>query len=226
MKSFGLLFAVVCVGCGGSGGGDGAVPPVPGHCEDVSRLDTSHEPTENPVWYFNASHFDNFGTRWPDANVHVRFNLPVVNGSWDENWMPPAITDGVFAEVNGLIAANGGTMRLIVWDWNTDPNATIGIEVYDASLSPTLGHGIDTSVSWDNDTHEIAYASVSLGVFYDDSCKRALLKGGLLQAVGFAGYTSDGGVMDAETRNAVVTDIVKDAIAGLYAAPPGTVFAP
>ena len=163
----------------------------------------------NPIWLYNTQFYGQT-TRWADGNIRVRFP----NAGVGELQKLQQLID----EINPLIAP-ACQLVIVPWVWN-DYQSAITIEW--PSFVGEFGSG--TTERFPISNYTINKAVIHLA--HSISLQGNVLKRELIHALGFSGYTHDGGVMDAAISSDIVTPTVHDFLIGLYALPPGSYVGP
>lgn len=192
-----VLSAIILISCGG-GDGDGH------HCDSSVCINTANDPTVNPVWYFNAhSYSSGYTIRWPDGPVSVEvLDSRVAIGN----------LQSTLSEINSLIAPAN-----LVLVSNAGGTAKITIR-YDPSRPRNYGY-----TTWYFAFYQFYRVDIDMGDFDDAGYTlHNVFKHEMLHAVGIFVHTNNGSVMDPIVYNGIIPDIIRQALTGLYALPPGT----
>jgi hypothetical protein len=161
--------------------------------------DDSSGPTKNAALFeFNA--FDNGGrtSRWPNLPIRVFLG----NGVARPN------------EVNAWTSATGGVVTFVF------VGSAAAAEIVYGFTNNTDFCG-RTLITFEGDLIVAADVQVSRPIYRGPFCVRTVTHEAA-HAVGFLSHTDDGGLMDDDGGNGVITPLAANVLRDLYLLPPGT----
>ena len=157
-------------------------------------------PSSNaPLYEFNASQNNGRTVRWPVLPVRVFLGGNVAQAGEVSIWTQATNGAVTFTFVNSAAGAN----ITFAYQSETDVCGVTFIEYDDA--------GNLTS----------ADTRVSQPIYRGPQCQRTVTHESA-HAIGFLGHTSDGGLMDPDGGNGVITPLVAGVLTDLYHLAPGT----
>jgi hypothetical protein len=162
--------------------------------------DTSGATKNAPLFEFNAAENGSRTVRWPNLPIRVFLGNGIARANEITVWT--GATGGVvtFTFVGSAGAAN------VTYDTGTNNPAICGV----------------TDILIDGDHIVAAGVSVNASIYRSRGCVRTVTHEAA-HGVGFLGHTDDGGLMDDDGGNGVITPLVGQVLRDLYLLPPGSV---
>jgi hypothetical protein len=162
--------------------------------------DDSSGATKNPpLFEFNAAENGGRTVRWPNLPIRVFLGNGVAKSNEVTVWT--GATSGV---VTFTFVGNAGAANI----------------TYDTGISNPGICGV-TDILMDGDHIVATSVSVNASIYRSSGCVRTVTHEAA-HAIGFFGHTDDGGLLDDDGGNGVITPVVGQVLRDLYLLPPGT----
>jgi hypothetical protein len=161
--------------------------------------DTSGATKNAPLFEFNAAENGGRTVRWPNLPIRVFLGNGVARANEITVWTGATSGAVTFTFVGSAGAAN------ITYDTGVGNPDICGI----------------TDILMDGDHIVAAAVSVNASLYRSRGCVRTVTHEAA-HGIGFLGHTSDGGLMDDDGGNGVITPLVAGVLRDLYLLPPGT----
>lgn len=161
--------------------------------------DTSGGTKNAPLFEFNAIENGGRTVRWPNLPISVFLGHGVARASEVTVWTGASSGVVTFTFVGSAGAAN------VTYATGVDNPGICGV----------------TDILIDGDHIVAANVAVNASLYRSAGCVRTVTHEAA-HGVGFLGHTSDGGLMDDDGGNGVITPVVGQTLRDLYLLPPGS----